>query len=47
MMDKFNKLFAETLTKEIDAGKSLDEISIKFKLTTIKPFHAEWIIDVY
>ena len=41
MMDKFNKWFAETLRKELDAGKSLDE------LTTMKPIHAWWINDVY
>ena len=29
MMDKFNKWFQETLRKEADAGKSLDEISVK------------------
>ena len=47
MMNKFNKWFAEILRKELDAGKSLDEISIKFKLTTMKPLHAKWIIDVF
>ena len=25
--------------------KSFDKISIKFKLTTMKPLHAQWIID--
>ena len=30
-MDKLNKWFAETLRKELDAGKSLYEIRIKFK----------------
>ena len=41
MMDKFNKWFQETLRKEADAGKSLDEISVKFKLRTMKPLHAK------
>ena len=41
MMDKFNKWFEETLRKKVDAGKSLDEISVKFKLTTMKPLHAK------
>ena len=30
IMGKFNKRFAETLRKELDAGKSLDEISSTF-----------------
>ena len=41
MMDKFNKWFEETLRKELDAGKPLDEICVKFKLTTMKPLHAK------
>ena len=41
MMDKFNKWFAETLRNELDAGRSLDEISIKFKLTTLKPLRTK------
>ena len=47
MMDKFNKWFTETLRKELDAGKSLDEICIKFKFTAMKPLHAKWVIDVF
>ena len=41
MMDKFNKWFAETLRNELDTGRSLDEISIKFKLTTLKPLRTK------
>ena len=46
IMDKFSKWLEETLRKELDAGRSLDETSIKFKLTTMKPLHARWVIDV-
>ena len=47
MTDKLNNWFAETLRKELDPGKSLDEISIKFKLTTMKPLHVKWVINVF
>ena len=47
MMGKFNDWFAETLRRELDCGKSLDDITIKSKLTTMKPLHAGWLIDVY
>ena len=47
ILDKFNKWFAENLRKELDAEKSLDEISIKFKLTAMKHLHAKWVIDVF
>ena len=47
IMHKFNKWFAETLRKELDAGKSLDEISIKFKLMAMKPLHVKWVINLF
>ena len=47
MMHKFNKWFAETLRKELDVGKSLDEISIKFKLMAMKPLHVKWVINLF
>ena len=47
MMDKFNTWLAENSRKELDAGKSLAEISIKFKLTAMKLLHVEWVIDVF
>ena len=31
----------------LDAGESLDEISVKFKLTTMKPLHTQWVIDLH
>ena len=47
MMGKFNDWFAETLRRELDCGKSLGDITIKFKLTTMKTLHAGWLVDVY
>ena len=49
MMKKLNKWFAEKRKeqREKSAGKSLDEISIKFKLTIINPLYALWMIDAY
>ena len=47
VMEKFNKWLAETLRKELDAGKSLDEISIKFKLMAMKPLHVKWVINLF
>ena len=41
MNDKFNKWFAETLRKEQDSGKYLNEISTKYKLTTMKLLYAQ------
>lgn len=40
MIDKCKKWLAEALRKDLDSGKSLDEINIKFKLTNMKHLHA-------
>ena len=47
MTSKFNAWYRDTLNNELDAGKTLDEINIKFLLTTMKPLHANWLIDIY
>ena len=44
---KFNAWFRNSLNKELDDEKALDEINIKFLLTTMKPLHAGWLIDIY
>ena len=41
MIDKCKKWLAEALRKDLDSGKSLDEINIKFKLTNMKHLHAQ------
>ena len=45
--EKFNNWFATNLQQELDSGKALDDIDIKFKLSTMKPLHAGWMIDSY
>ena len=44
---KFQDWFANQLRMELDCGKSLDDINIKFLLSTMKPVHAGWLIDAY
>ena len=44
---KFNEWYASRLREELEKGKSLDEIEIKFTLTELKPIHANWLIECY
>ena len=44
---KFNEWYMEQITKQLDSGKPIDEIEVKLQLTTLKPFHAEWLTDFY
>ena len=43
----FNDWLASKLQEELDAGNLVDQIQIKFQLSTIKPLHANWLIQVY
>ena len=47
MKQKFNEWFATQLRNELGSGKELENITIKFFLSTIKPLHAAWLIDCY
>ena len=31
----------------MDAGKEIDTVDIPLKLSTLKPLHATWIIELY
>ena len=33
--------------KQLDDGKELHDINIDFKLSKLKPLHAEWLVELY
>ena len=35
------------IAKQLDSGKPMDEIEVKLQLSTLKPLHAQWIVDIY
>ena len=45
MKQKFNEWFATQLGNKLESGKELENITIKFLLSTMKPLHAGWLID--
>ena len=47
MKQKFNEWFATQSRNELESGKELENITIKFLLLTMKPLHAGWLIDCY
>ena len=47
MKQKFNEWFVTHLRNELESGKELENITIKFLLSTMKPLHAGWLIDCY
>lgn len=35
------------MIQQLDAGKDVKDIDIKLHLTTLKPLHAQWMVDFY
>ena len=44
---KFNTWFSKQVQKHLDKGIALEDIDIRFKLTTMKLLPANWLIDLY
>ena len=44
---KFSTWFSKQVQKHLDKGIALEDIDIRFQLTTMKPLHANWLIDLY
>ena len=34
------------MTKQLESGKSLDDIEVDLRLTVVKPLHAQWLVDM-
>ena len=47
MEKKFNEWFATQLRNELEHGKELENVTIKFLLSAVRPLHAGWLIDCY
>ena len=44
---KFNHWHISEITKQMDDGKSVEEIDDKLQLNRLKPLHAEWLAELY
>ena len=44
---KFNHWYMSEITKQMDDGKAVEEVDVKLQLTRLKPFHAEWLTELY
>ena len=47
MKRKFVKWYANKVTRALDDGRDLENITIDFKLSTVTPLHAEWVMEAY
>ena len=42
---KFNQWYTDQITQQLDDGKTVQEIDVKLRLTTLKPLHAQWMTE--
>ena len=47
MKKRFTQWYSNQVIQQIDMGKDISSIDIKFRLTTMKPLHAKWLIELY
>ncbi len=39
--------YSDIITRELKAGKEIEDIEVDLRLSFIKPLHAQWLVDVY
>ena len=44
---KFSAWYADQISKQLNEGVKIDEVDAKFRLTTMKRLHAQWVVDFY
>ena len=47
MHRKFKTWYREQVHQQLDEGKNIEDFKIDFRLTTMKPLHASWLIELY
>ena len=47
MHAKFNSWYSPQLRRQLDEGKQLQDIDVPLRLSILKSFHAEWLVDCY
>ena len=35
------------MKQQLQSGKSAEEIEVDFKMSVIKPLHAQWLVNIY
>ena len=43
----YGSYYREQVTRQLDAGTQPHDVQVDLKISTLKPLHAKWIVDVY
>ena len=47
MRKQFVTYYGDAVKQQLDSGKDIQDIEVDFRLTTIKPLHAQWLVNMY
>ena len=47
MRKQFIMFYGDAVKQQLDGGKSVEDVEVDFHLTTIKPLHAQWLVNMY
>lgn len=47
LRNKFSTWYADQISKQLNDVVKIDEVDVKLRLTTLKPLHAQWVVDFY
>ena len=47
MRKQFITYYSDAVKKKLDRGETLEDIEIDLRLTTLKPLHAQWLVNMY
>ena len=47
LKNKFSTWYGNQISNQLDEGVNIDAVGVKLRLTTLKPLHAQWVVDFY
>ena len=47
MKKGLNEWYSNQVSMQLDEGKALHDIEVQLKLSTLKPLHAQWLVDLF
>ena len=47
MRNEFTSYYSNAVRQSLESGKPKEDIEVDFHLTTLKPLHAQWLVNMY
>ena len=47
MRKQFIIYYSSSVKQQLDSGKQLEDIDVDFRLTVLKPLHAQWLVNMF